>query len=83
MNREIDIELVRDQIDAEVRRKRASGELPEALERELDGEFGRASATSAQPVGTDRNRDLVRLLKRVKRAAGKAIRRLTGFRKPR
>lgn len=80
MNPEFDIELVREQIDAEVRRKRASGELPEALERELDRDFGRASVTSDQPETTDRNRDPVRL---VKRAAGKAIRRLTGFRKTR
>lgn len=80
MNREIDIELVREQIDADVRRKRASGELPDALERELDREFGRASATSVPAVTSDRNRDLVRL---VERAAGKAVRRLAGFRKAR
>lgn len=80
MSPEFDIELVREQIDAEVRRKRASGELPEVLERELDRDFGRASVTSDQPVATDRNRDPARL---VKRAAGKAIRRLTGFRKTR
>lgn len=80
MNREIDIELVREQIETDVHRKRSSGELSEALERALDREFDRASPASHHAVATGRNRHLVRF---VKRAGGAARRRWKDFRKAR
>lgn len=50
MTAEFDLQSVRDQIEAEVRHKRRSGDLPEELERELDREFDRAPARAAGPV---------------------------------
>lgn len=61
MSDEFDIEAVRKEIEAEVRRKRQSGGLSPELERALDSEFTRLGVTSSL---TEANVDPLRVLKR-------------------
>lgn len=86
---ELDLELVRDQIEEQVRLKRRSGELPEELERELDAEFSRASPHPVEPKAADTHessapaskRPLVPLVGRVARKARRLLE--TALRSPR
>lgn len=59
----IDLDRVRAEIDEEVRRRRAAGEIPPELERELDRAFARFT-----PVGSQGG-DFARALERAEQAA--------------